>query len=156
MQFHYAEGVNDVSFRLFDVDQQTIAAGSTDQIRNIRARFGAGPELAASVTEARANDVAFNGTLNATITGTANAAETSADGNSVISFGSQTLDRVTFTYGSSSGASANPAVQWIALHDIYYNQKVPEVGHGLVAGCVAALGVFCWSRNRRPLAECHS
>jgi hypothetical protein len=152
--FNYTVGVTDVNFKLFDVDKQNDpGAGSVyqDQIRGIRSRFNTGPWQAASITGSVSNRVANNNTTNATITGIGDSAETAANGNATINFGTNVLNSFTFTYGSSSSnALADPTIEWIALHDINF-KKVPEVGTSFAAGavCLAAFAIPLVRRWRR-------
>lgn len=151
--FNYAGGVNDVNFSLFDVDydrQLFGLFGYTDQIRDIQATTVGGSIIGpSSVSGSSANTVSGTGT-NLTVTGNAQASDTSSAGNAAISFGTNYITGFQFTYGNGS-APLIITEQDISLYDISYKPKVPEVGASAVAVllCLGMAGFRCWQRNRR-------
>src|SRR5438067_4773911 len=126
----YTQGVQNVSFTLFDVDFAN-GGGSTfqDQISSIQAVGADGVTLVAP-TITVGSDVLLTGTgLSQMATGIATNADTGAtsgNGNVTISFGATAISSFTFTYGSGSGTVANPTYQHIALDDISFT-PVPEI-----------------------------
>jgi hypothetical protein len=156
--FNYTMGVDSVAFKLFDIDKNNDPGNDsvfTDQVRNIRARFNSSPYVGASVTGSSANSVSNNGATNATVTGTALSAENSGNGNASIGFGTNIVNQVTFTYGSSSANPwSDPSVEWISLHDISF-RRVPEMSTAAIlgGGCLAFLVLVIWRQWRHSPAD---
>lgn len=146
----YTQGVQGVSFTIFDVDFQN-GGGSTfqDEIRSIRAVGADGVTLIAP-TITVGPDVSLTGSgLNYVATGILTNTDTggsSGDGNVTISFGSTAISSFTFTYGSGSGTVADPTYQHIAISDITFT-PVPEINPSLAAACSCLLAAFVIRRH---------
>lgn len=140
VDFNYANGVDLVSFKLFDID---IGSGNSfvDQIRNIQGSLNGGPAIAATLSGSANNVIAGSG-LSQTITGTAVTDSPSGNANAIVSFGSAYINSLTFTYGSASYASQNPAQEAISFHDINFRPVVPETGVTLAAVACCLISVF--------------
>ncbi len=138
----YTQGVNNVSFTIFDVDFSSNSF--QDQIRTIRALSIDGVTLIApTITVGTAATLSGTG-INQVVNGTAGSPDTGAGsgaGNVTISFGTAAIKSFTFTYGSGSNAPASPSNQGIALHDIYFT-AVPEINPAWISflSCLAASG----------------
>jgi hypothetical protein len=80
------------------------------------------------------------------LTGTGSAADNTANGNVLISFGTTAIKGFAFTFDNSQGP---PRVQEFALHDINFS-PVPELNPALsaFASCVLALGLVFHHRSR--------
>jgi hypothetical protein len=139
----YTLGVQNVSFKLFDIDFAN-SGGSNfqDQLRSIQAIDMNGNPVAATITTSVNNTLSGTG-LSQIVNGTGSGTDTGAgSGNSdvTISFGATAIQSFSFTYGSGSGTVANPTYQHMGIHDISFT-PVPEinpawsaVGSCLVAG----------------------
>lgn len=143
----YSQGVKDVSFSLFDIDSRSIP----DQIVNIWGTTLSGGTIAAtSITGAACNQVNAEGTVGASITGTSSATENTSLGNALISFGTNTVTSVQFTYKNTDVVQNS----WngIGLGDVSYDDAntSPEVGTSLaaVAACGLAFGFQRYRKNR--------
>jgi hypothetical protein len=147
--FNYAAGVY-ANYTLWDVDY---ASGQfTDQISNITALTVSGSTIgASSVTGGAANSVTGSGT-GITVLGTGTSTN-DATGNALISFTTQRITQITFTYGNSSGAPADPGQQAIALSAVNFD-PLPEAGVTIAALCCCGVCMF-FSRGRRATAATH-
>jgi hypothetical protein len=140
----YTQGVNNVSFTIFDVDFGS--SSYQDQLRNIYAVALDGvTHIAATITTSAANSITGTG-LSQVVNGDANVANSGAgsnQGNVTISFGSNAIRGFAFTYGSGSNAPADPAAQKIALYDISFT-PIPELNPSWTAiiSCMAAAGLI--------------
>jgi hypothetical protein len=146
----FSSFVNNISFSLFDVDADTTGGADTgyrDQIRNITAFDGTNTFAASSVTGGTDNTIAGTGT-GITATGISSAAEGTTDGIVNISFGSNAVNSITFTYGNSSAAPTNPGIQWIGFGDVTYT-VVPEPSTYFSAVLLGALLVLHQRKRRR-------
>lgn len=99
-----------VQFRLFDIDFN--AAQFADRV-TVTGTFN-GATVMPTLTNGLANYVLGNSAY-----GDATSADTSADGNVVVTF-STPVDTITITYGNHSTAPANPGQQAIAIHDFNF------------------------------------
>lgn len=148
--FNYAQGVDGVSFSLFDIDTSGGNQPSfVDQIRSIRGSFGS-TNYSPTITGSVDNTVAGSGT-NQTITGNANAPNTGAgsgDANATISF-NNTITSLTFTYGNDASSQDPPSEQSISLYNISYKPKVPEVHPGLFAAVACGVMMLLRLKSRR-------
>jgi large repetitive protein len=138
----YTQGVNNVSFTIFDVDFAN-SGGSTyqDQIRSIRAVGIDGSLIAPTITTSVANSLSGTG-LNQVVNGIASVSDTgttSGNGNVTISFGTNAIRSFTFTYGSGSGTVADPTFQHIGMSNVSFT-PVPEMNpaFGAAFSCVVA------------------
>ena len=129
----YVQGVENVSFTLFDIDKTT----DSEFIKNIYGIALNGTLIAATVTDL-GSSVAISGpgTLAQQLTGIAPAADGSANGNATISFGTNVIRGFAFTFDNSQGP---PRIQEFAMHDINFT-PVPEVNPAWLAA--AACGLF--------------
>jgi hypothetical protein len=151
VDFLYASGVSDVSFSLFDVDRPS----HSEQVRNVYGSLDSGPSLAATLTGSQNNSVQGSG-INQTVTGTASASDNTNKGNVGVDFGSQTMNRFVFTYGSDMSSSYNPGSQGFSFHDVNFNPVVPETGTTVAGILVCAAGIFFFHRRWRLKAASHS
>lgn len=99
-----------LQFRIFDVD---FASGQFADRVTVTGTFNG-----ASVTPTLTNGVA-NYVIGNSAFGDATSADTSGNGNVVVTFTSP-VDTITITYGNHSLAPANPGQQAIAIHDITF------------------------------------
>jgi hypothetical protein len=139
----YSQGVQGVSFTLFDFD---FASGGSsnyqDKLSGITALSIDGTTLVAPpITTSSANTLSGSG-LTQVVTGTASVADTGAgsgNGNVTITFGSTPIKSLTFTYGSGSGTVADPTYQHVGIHDITFT-PVPEINPAwtAVGSCLLA------------------
>ncbi len=150
----YTQGVQNVSFAIFDVDFRNDPANSIqfqDQLRSISALSIDGvTQLAPTITTSTTNSKTGTG-LSQVVNGNSTATDTGASsgaGNVTISFGTNAIKSLTFTYASGSGTIANPTYQHIGLHDISFT-PVPEINPGwsAVASCLAAAGLVLHHRS---------
>lgn len=149
VEFHYALGVEDVGFSLFDIDR-TDSETFIDEIRTIKANFGTGSDIAATSVTGSANNTVSGSGLGTTITGTELTSDVGAgsgDANATISFGTNALTQFSFVYGDNSDAERDPAQQGIGLYDISFKKRIPEYHPGLVG--VLACGLLAVWRGLR-------
>jgi len=142
-------GAKDVSFSLFDIDANRVGASSNyryrDYLDGITATGDSGL-IAASLTASTANSIGGSGT-NQTVTGNSLAADTGADsgdGNVYVSYGTNNVNSFSFTFGNTGGIpGGNPQEQTIAIYDLTFKPKVPEVGTSVLAvlACLGVVGV---------------
>jgi uncharacterized repeat protein (TIGR01451 family) len=99
-----------LQFRIFDVD---FASGQFADRVTVTGTFNG-----ASVTPILTNGIA-NYVIGNSAFGDATSADTSGNGNVVVTFTSP-VDTITITYGNHSLAPANPGQQAIAIHDITF------------------------------------
>lgn len=142
----YAQGVESVSFKIFDVDFAN-AGGSTyqDQIRSITALSIDGSTLIAPTITTSPNNTLSGSGLSQVVDGITSTVDTGAGSgaaNVTIDFGTNAIKSFTFTYGSGSGTVADPTYQHIGIYDIDFT-PVPEINPvwGAVCSCVAAAGL---------------
>ena len=155
----YPQGVNNVSFSIFDVDFASSSGNSganfQDQIRNITATTVGGATISPlSITTSSANALTGSG-LGQVVTGIATAGDTTSAGNVLIDFGTAAITSFTFTYGSGSGTNADPTAQHIAIGDISFT-PVPEMNPAWTAfgSCgFAALGALLHRRKVRKAQD---
>lgn len=147
----YTQGVENVSFTLFGIDQAT--GGSNiyiDEISSITALSIDGvTQIAPTMTVGSA--VSLSGTgLNQVLTGTANVPNTGAGsdaGNATISFNATGIRSITFTFGAGGNSAVNPTFQDISLHDLTFS-PVPEVNPAVAAACICFFGLVVMNRQR--------
>lgn len=151
----YAQGVNNVSFTIFDVDFSNVA-GSTfqDQIRAITALSIDGTTLIAPTITTSANNSLSGTGLNQVVTGDMTAPDAGAGSgaaNVTISFGTSAIQSLTFTYGSGAGTVADPTGESIGIHDINFT-PVPEINPAFAAAGLCSFAAIVMIR-RRKLAQ---
>jgi hypothetical protein len=145
----YAAGVSNVSFTLFDIDANNVG-GSTyqDVIRSIYATSTTGTQIAPTITNVGAN-VSLTGTgLNQVLTGQTSTVDTGAGSgaaNATISFNTDSIASITFTYGSSS-AFADPTYQHVGIYNIDY-AVIPE-SCSMAGVCLFVIGLAV-AKSRR-------
>lgn len=139
----YTQGVQNVSFTLFDIDFSSGGSSNyQDQLRGITALSIDGTTLIApTITTGATNSLSGTG-LTQVVNGTASANDTgggSGNGNVTISFGTAAIKSLTFTYGSGNGTVSDPTYQHVGLHDITFT-AVPEINPawGTAVSCLIA------------------
>jgi hypothetical protein len=143
----YTQGVNNVSFSIFDVDFASIngAGGAkfTDEIRSVVGVAPDGSLVAGTLTPSADNRLTGTG-FNAVVDGVSTTNDTGAGsasdgGNVTVSFGNAAITSFTFVYGSGSTAPSDPTGQHIGISDISFT-PVPEVNPSWAAAfsCLAA------------------
>ena len=160
----YLQGVENVSFTIFDVDFDNVKNSSEyqDQLRGITGLAPDGTTLVAPTITWSPNNTRTGSDLTQVVTGTATTADTgagavSSNGNVTISFGTNAIQSFTFRYGSGADTSRHqdPTYQHIGIHDISFT-PVPEVNPAKVAiglcGILAA-GAFRQHARRRHAAR---
>jgi hypothetical protein len=157
---HYALGVNNVSFTLFDIDT-LIGSGSNfqDKISGIQATSTDGITQIAPTISAVGPFATLAGTgFNQTLVGNAFSSDLgngSGNGNATISFGGQAIRSLTFTYSSGPDPQGASTYQHIGLYNLAFT-PVPEMNPawlGTSACCFAGAWVG-WVRRRS--ARVHS
>ena len=148
----YAQGVEKVSFSLFDIDfanEGGNGADFRDQLRTITgvAAVG-GATVSPTITTSAGNSLTGTG-VNQVVDGIATVADTSANGTVLIDFGTTAIRSFTFTYGSGVTQKSDPTAQHMGLHDISFT-PVPEINPALSAAlsCFAATGLMVFHRAR--------
>lgn len=141
----YVQGVENVSFRLFDIDKTS----DSEFIKSITATSIDGTtQLAPNIT-GLGSSIALSGSgLTQLLTGntsSANSGAGSGNGNATIGFGPNAIRSFYFTFDNSSGP---PRVQEFALFDITFT-PVPEINPAAAAfgACLVAAAVI--HRRRR-------
>lgn len=151
----YAQGVENVSFTLFGIDQA--AAGSNlyiDEISSISATAIDGVSQIAPTITGVGSAVSHTGAgLNQFLTGGANVPSTGAGsgaGNATISFNATGIRSITFTFGAGGNSAVNPIFQDISLHDLTFS-PVPEVNPAAIAisACLLVGAATATKRRRR-------
>lgn len=136
----YTQGVQNVSFTIFDVD----FGAFQDQLRSIIGLSIDGfTQIAATITTSSSNTVTGSGLSQVVngIAGSNNLGAGSGDGNVTISFGNNAIRSFSLIYGSGSSAPADPGTQKIGFHDLTFT-PVPEINPAWSAAlsCFAAAG----------------
>lgn len=147
----YPQGVENVSFSLFDIDwaeEGGNGADFRDQLRSITATAVGGGTLSPTITTSSGNSLSGTG-VNQVVNGIATIADSSANGNVLIDFGTTAITSFTFTYGSGETKKTDPTGQHMGLHDITFT-PVPEINPALSAAlsCFAATGLMIFHRAR--------
>ena len=147
----YAQGVENVSFSLFDIDfanEGGNGADFRDQLRSITATAVGGGTVSPTITTSAGNSLSGTG-VNQVVNGIATVADSAAGGNVLIDFGATAITSFTFTYGSGTTQKSDPTGQHMGLHDITFT-PVPEINPALTAAlsCFAATGLMVFHRAR--------
>ncbi len=148
----YAAGVSNVSFTIFDIDAAN-SGGShyQDVISSIYATSTTGTQIAPTITGLGAN-VSLTGTgLNQVLTGQTSTVDLGAGSgaaNATISFNTDNISSITFTYSSSS-MFADPTYQHIGIYNIDY-AVIPEPG-SMASICFVVISLAA-ARSRRAAA----
>ena len=141
----YTQGVNNVSFSIFDVDYANVNGASgakfTDEIRSVIGIAPDGSQVAATITASPDNQKSGTG-LTQVVDGIATTVDTgtgSGNANVTISFGSTAITSFSFVYGSGASAPSDPTAQHIGIDNISFT-PVPELNPAWVAAlsCLAA------------------
>jgi len=150
IEFLYAQGVEDVIFKIFDIDADDNGGSHyKDRIRDIYGNFNNAGTVYPDLTGSANNTVKNSGKSNATITGDTSTSDTSSAANGTLDYKGTTVDEAGFTYGTRDVKDPDaPTTQWIAIGDITYKKKVPEVGTSVVAILLCGGLIFF-----RPLAR---
>jgi hypothetical protein len=141
--------VSNVNFSLFNI---VAGGGAQDQLTNIQGLSIDGSTLIAPSITTSANNTLVGSGLSQSVIGTAAGSRTGAQsgrGNVGIDFGSNLLQSLSFTFGSTN-AFADPAYQHFGIYNITYT-PVPEVGPGTfsVVSCLAAAALIASHRGRQ-------
>lgn len=139
----YLQGVENVSFMLFDIDKTT----DSEFIKDIRATTINGTVIPATITNVGSSvSLSPGGGLSQVLTGQGPAGNADGTGNATISFGANAIRSFTFTFDNSSGP---PRLQEIGMHDLNFT-PVPEINPALTAAlsCFAAMGLMAFHRAR--------
>lgn len=120
-------GVAGAQFRLFDLD---FGSGSFADKVTVTGSFDGGP-----VTPVLTNGV-VNYVIGNTAIGDGASADTSANGNVVVTFTSP-VDIITITYGNHTTAPANPGQQAIAVHDFTFCRPVANLSVTKISSVVS-------------------
>ncbi len=141
----YLQGVENVSFALFDIDKTT----DSEFIINMGATTVTNTQLAANVTGLGSAASLSGAGLTQIITGNASSVDAGAgsgNGNATIGFGPTAIRSFTFTFDNGPGP---PRVQEFALYDISFT-PVPEINPVFAAGAFCGAAAFVRGRRRRP------
>lgn len=151
----YPQGVQNVSFSLFDIDMDFGGPINKwqDQILSISATNGV-TTFAPTITNV-GSSVTLSGTgVNQVLTANnivPDSGAGSSAGNATIGFGSNAITSLTFTFAAGPASNNNPDVQYFGLHDLSY-VPVPEMSSVSLAavGCIV---LVLWVRlTRRRLS----
>jgi hypothetical protein len=138
-------GADNVSFTLFDID----LTADRDVISNIYGLAPDGTHIAATITNI-GSTVILNGTgLGQSLTSDVASPDNSSNGNATISFGSNLITDVFFTFSNSSGP---PRYQDLGIGDISFT-PVPEINPAAASAvsCLVAVGLTCVVHRRAKL-----
>jgi hypothetical protein len=150
----YTQGVENVSFMLFDVDfanEGGNGADFRDQIRSITGTALDGSLVAPMITTSASNTLSGSG-FTQVVDGIATVSDTGTGagaGNVMISFGTTAITSFTFTYGSGATQKSDPTGQHMGLHDITFT-PVPEINPAFsaIGSCLMAVGLVFHHRSR--------
>ena len=138
----YLQGVENVSFTLFDIDKTT----DSEFIKNIY-----GIRLDGSLVPATISGLGSGVQLSGfsywqMLTGTTASPDGSANGNATISFGANVITGFSFVFDNSQGP---PRIQEFAMHDINFT-PVPEINpvFSALGSCLMAVGLVFHHRAR--------
>jgi hypothetical protein len=143
---NYAQGVEGVSFSLFDIDRDNGTALYIDQIRSISATGVDGSSIAPTFS-GLGSRVSVSGSV---LTGTGPANDTgigSDAGNATISFDGP-IRSFTFVWGVPNSNANNPIPMDLSIGNINFT-PVPEINPALAGAGVCALAPFFAGRARR-------
>ena len=150
----YLQGVENVSFTIFDVDFDNVKNSSEyqDQLRLISGLSIDGvTQITPTITTSANNTRSGTGSasvVNGMVTSVDSGAG-SGNGNVTFDFGTNAIQSFTFRYGSGTSTDPNPTYQHIGIHDINFT-PVPEINPALSAAlsCFAATGLMFFHRAR--------
>ena len=135
----YFQGIEDVSFQLFDIDAET----NEDRVSNINATpFGGGAPFASTISNLGSAVTVRSAGLNQVLPEWPPPQIRSEleNGNATISFGTNIIQSFTFRFENTPGA---PRLQQITLYNINFT-PVPEINPAwsAVLSCIVATGWF--------------
>ena len=138
----YVQGVENVSFTLFDIDSTT----DSEFIKNIYGIALDGTLIPATFSNIGSAVTLSGSGLTSLLTGNAASPDGSSNGNVTISFGNNVIKGFAFTFDNSQGP---PRTQEFGLHDISFT-PVPEINPAFsaVGSCLMALGLVFHHRSR--------
>jgi hypothetical protein len=138
-------GADNVSFTLFDID----LTADRDVVNNIYGVAPDGTQITPTITNLGANVVLSGLGLTQTLTSLVPSPNDSSLGNATISFGSNLITDVYFTFGNSSGP---PRYQNIGIGDISFT-PVPEINPAATSAmsCLLAVGLTVFVQRRAKL-----
>ena len=147
----YPQGVQNLSFTLFDIDLNGSSYRGQDEISGIVGMNGA-TSIAPTITGVGSSVTHIGTGLNQHLIGNADAFDTGATssaGNATISFGSSAVTSVTFRWDRGPEATGSSPTTYIGLHDINFT-PVPEINPAITAAlsCFAATGLMFFHRAR--------
>ena len=150
VKFNYANGVDGVNFKLFDIDEGTTFK---DVVADFRSNFKGGANLAPTSVTGSASNIKTGAGITQAVSGNGivvpDTGAGSGAGNATIDFGSTLIDQFTFVYRSDPAFMINPpGVQGIGIYNINYRPKVPEVNPALAAMLVCGLAIGARLRRR--------
>ncbi len=149
--FAYAQGVNNVSFSILDVDASTGDSGYVDRISAITATPVGGPANSVALTGVNASNTVTtltgSGTLGMEVQGNLPASGvTDHTGDVTFTSGATAITSITFTW-NNPGPQFDPQI--IALGNISFTAApVPEIGSSF--GALATCGGLLAAWRRRP------
>lgn len=149
--FNYAQGVNNVSFSILDVDASTGDSGYVDKISAITATPLGGPANSVALTGTNASNTVTtltgSGTLGMAVQGNLPASGvTDHTGDVTFTSDATPITSITFTW-SNPGPQFDPQI--IALSNISFSvAPVPEIGSSF--GALATCGGLFAAWRRRP------
>ncbi|MCC7517958.1 MAG: hypothetical protein IT578_02110 [Verrucomicrobiae bacterium] len=152
VDFHYASGVTDVSFALFDIDAGVADVNQPiDQVRsNVATLTDSSTMGPTSLTGSIDNTVSGSG-LSQVVTGTAPAPNSTADGNAAFQYNGAALNQFVFTFGNDAAAYGSGLAQGFALGNINFT-PVPEAGTVVACAVAGLIGIWGLRRMRRASA----
>lgn len=139
-------GADNVSFTIFDID----LTADRDLISNIYGVAPDGTHIAATITNLGSNvNLGGGGGLAQTLTSTLPSLNNTSLGNATISFGSNLITDVYFTFSNTAGP---PRFQDIGIGDISFT-PVPEINPAATSAisCLVAFGLTVWVQRRAKL-----
>lgn len=161
--FNYADGIQNLEFALFDIDRldnNTSDSGFRDYISNITGSYNSGAAILPTITVESTDYTAVQNAGKSTqgIRGEDSSPDSSANANAYISFGTNVIDEISFTYGNWTGSGGkapnNPGQQGIGVYDVIFDKKtkIPEIGVTVsaVTLCLYATlrGYYLWHKTQ--------
>jgi len=153
ISFTHGLGIQNVSFRIFDIDEGSYQDQVTVTVWNN------GVQLASSNVTVSAHNPTYisvtgtnvvrgiNGSVNDTGAG-------SGLGNATFQVNYATIiDRIDITYGNGPTADNNPGQQWIFLSDISFQIAVPEPGTYALLGVTGFFGLQWYLRRKKATVK---
>ncbi len=170
IDFHYAKGVDIATLTLFDVDAgnpELVTKGKNtgepipntrqwvDVITNIQGKAVGGSTIYPSNVVGSGSNVVSGSGATWNVVGTGDAPNTgtgSGQGNVTISFGSNALTQVQYTWLAGNDSVADPAAQRIGIYDFSYASRIPEYHPGLFGASFCSL-LIAMRHGRRCISR---